>query len=59
VHECFHSQFKTKPFVKPAWMKELLRHAEFSDRGFAVVLVPKFLLAPTRFVGMLTRGRSG
>jgi hypothetical protein len=59
VHECFHSPIKTKSFVKPAWMKELLRHAEFSDRGFAVVLVPKFLPAPTRFVGISTGGRPG
>lgn len=44
-----------KLFVKPASLKELLRISEFWNRGFAVVLVLKFLLGSARFVGWSTR----
>jgi hypothetical protein len=59
MHECFHSRIERKRFVKPASLKELLRISDFWNRGFAVVLVLKFLLASTRFVEMPTPCRSG
>lgn len=51
-HEWFHSRIKWMPFGKPAWFRELLRHPDLRGRGFPVVLVLKFLLAPARFVRM-------
>ena len=59
VHAWFHSRRKRMLFRKPAWFRELPRNTDRWNWGFAVVLVPKFLLAPARFVGKAIRGRSG
>jgi hypothetical protein len=56
MHECFHSGIERKLSVKPACLKELLRTFDYGNRGFAVVLVLKFLLAAARFVD---QGRTG
>ena len=56
MHECFHPGIERKLSVKPACLRELLRIFDYGNRGFAVVLVLKFLLAAARFVD---RGRTG
>jgi hypothetical protein len=56
MHECFHPGIERKLSVKPACLRELLRIFDYGNRGFAVVLVLKFLLAPARFAD---RSRTG
>ena len=46
-----------KLFANPACLKELLRNSNLGNRGNAVVLVLKFLLAPAKFVGGWVYGR--
>ena len=55
MHEGFHSQKELEAPCKTNCLSELTRRDRFWSRGFAVVLVLKFLLASARFVEILTR----